>query len=234
MVNVMWPCDISPTLPDCRKIFSTKIFRGKLYRYQNQHQRELHCQWRIQASRQGRTPSFRSPNSFIFAQFWEKKWHNNRLAHPLQDFPRRKILYSPLEGFIRLIELINKYLLLSFYGSKRPFWTIQNLWWKTLYGVIKKFTKFGKIVCCSPHPPASWIRPCSKSVADLRGAQGMRPPLGIQILSISCSFWENLAKSYVGARLGSWRPLLGEILDPPLKIILMTKSRFKLENLFNC
>ena len=25
------------------------------------------------------------------------------------------------------------------------------------------------------------------------------PPLGVQILSISCSFWENLAKSYVGA-----------------------------------
>ena len=43
-----------------------------------------------------------------------------------------------------------------------------------------------------------------------------RPPLGVQILSISCSFWENLAKSYVGAPLESWRPLLGEILDPPL------------------
>ena len=43
------------------------------------------------------------------------------------------------------------------------------------------------------------------------------PPPGVQILSISCSFWENLAKSYVGAPpLGSWRPLLGEILDPPL------------------
>ena len=43
------------------------------------------------------------------------------------------------------------------------------------------------------------------------------PPPGVQILSISCSFWENLAKSYVGAPpLKSWRPLLGEILDPPL------------------
>ena len=41
-------------------------------------------------------------------------------------------------------------------------------------------------------------------------------PPGVQILSISCSFWENLAKSYVGAPLESWRPLLGEILDPPL------------------
>ena len=41
-------------------------------------------------------------------------------------------------------------------------------------------------------------------------------PPGVQILSISCSFWENLANSYVGAPLGSWRPLLGEILDPLL------------------
>ena len=50
------------------------------------------------------------------------------------------------------------------------------------------------------------------------GARGTRAlPLGAQILSISCSFSENLAKSYVGAPpLGSWRPLLREILDPPL------------------
>ena len=52
------------------------------------------------------------------------------------------------------------------------------------------------------------------SVADLRGARGTPP--GVQILSISCSFWENLAKSYVGAPPGSWRLLDGEILDPPL------------------
>ena len=38
-------------------------------------------------------------------------------------------------------------------------------------------------------------------------------PLGAQILSISCSFRENMAKSYVGAPLGSWHPLLREILD---------------------
>ena len=36
------------------------------------------------------------------------------------------------------------------------------------------------------------------AVADLRGARGTRAPRA-QILSISCSFWENLAKSYVGA-----------------------------------
>ena len=31
------------------------------------------------------------------------------------------------------------------------------------------------------------------------GHEGRTSPLGAQILSISCSFWENLAKSYVGA-----------------------------------
>ena len=51
-------------------------------------------------------------------------------------------------------------------------------------------------------------------VADLRGAQGTRAPsLGVQILSISCSFWQNLAKSYVGApphSPGNWRPSSGK------------------------
>ena len=47
------------------------------------------------------------------------------------------------------------------------------------------------------------------SLADLRGgARGMRAP-GVQILLISCSFWENLAKSYVGA------PLPGGLAPPP-------------------
>ena len=50
------------------------------------------------------------------------------------------------------------------------------------------------------------------------GRRGRAPPTppGVQIRSISCSFWEILAKSYVGTPPGSWRPLLGEILDPPL------------------
>ena len=52
------------------------------------------------------------------------------------------------------------------------------------------------------------------TVADLRGAPP--PPLQTKIFSISCSFSENLAKSYVGAPLESWRPLLWGILDPPL------------------
>ena len=34
----------------------------------------------------------------------------------------------------------------------------------------------------------------------------MRAPPGVQILSISCSFWENLAKSYVGAPTGELAP----------------------------
>ena len=46
------------------------------------------------------------------------------------------------------------------------------------------------------------------TVADLRvGREGRPPPLGVQILSISCSFWENLAKSYVGALPGELAPL---------------------------
>ena len=57
------------------------------------------------------------------------------------------------------------------------------------------------------------------------GRRGRAPPPGVQILSISCSFWENLTKSYVGAPLGSWRPLLGEILDPPLHTVPRTNNK---------
>ena len=56
--------------------------------------------------------------------------------------------------------------------------------------------------------------PGLNTVADLH-SKILDPP--VQILSISCGFGENWAKSYVGAspREG-WRPHLGEILDPPL------------------
>ena len=60
----------------------------------------------------------------------------------------------------------------------------------------------------------------SRAMADLHSTILDAPsPPGDQILSISCSFKEILAKSYVGAPLPpeSWRPLLGEILDPPLQ-----------------
>ena len=66
-----------------------------------------------------------------------------------------------------------------------------------------------------PLPRKLEIRQILASGGSKRGREGRAPPLGVQILSISCSFWENLANSYVGAP-PSWRPLLGEILDPPL------------------
>ena len=55
-------------------------------------------------------------------------------------------------------------------------------------------------------------------MADLHSKILDAPP-PVQILSISCSFRENLAKSYVGVPPESWCPLLGEILDPPLLIL---------------
>ena len=56
-------------------------------------------------------------------------------------------------------------------------------------------------------------------MADLRGAQGTHAPCPrVQILSISCSFWEILAKSYVGPPPEGWCPNLGEIQDPPLHL----------------
>ena len=57
------------------------------------------------------------------------------------------------------------------------------------------------------------------------GREGRTPPLGVQILSISCSFWENLAKLCVHAPpLEGSRPPLGEILDPSLgSLVFFTK-----------
>ena len=63
----------------------------------------------------------------------------------------------------------------------------------------------------SLHPSSekSWIRHWS-AVADLHSKiLDARPPLGVQILSISCIFWENLAKSYVGAPPGVGDPPRG-------------------------
>ena len=53
-------------------------------------------------------------------------------------------------------------------------------------------------------------------MADLRGALPAPPSPQPKIFSISCSFSENLEKSYVGDPLEGWRPLLRGILDPPL------------------
>ena len=58
---------------------------------------------------------------------------------------------------------------------------------------------------------------CPGAVADLRGVRGMHAPWASKFFKFHAVFWENLAKSYVGAPLGSWHPLLGEMLDPPLR-----------------
>ena len=61
----------------------------------------------------------------------------------------------------------------------------------------------------------------------MRGREECAPSLGFQILTISPSVWEILAKLYVGGLLEDWRPLegwrsrLGEILDPPLNTFVL-------------
>ena len=62
----------------------------------------------------------------------------------------------------------------------------------------------------------------SEPVTDLGG------PLRPKIFSISCSFSQNLAKSYVGAPLKGWRPLLRGILDPPLRTFFSLLLRLTL------
>ena len=48
-------------------------------------------------------------------------------------------------------------------------------------------------------------------------------PKGAHILPPH-SFWENMAKLYVGTPLGSWYPLPGEILDLPLPCALLRSA----------
>ena len=61
--------------------------------------------------------------------------------------------------------------------------------------------------------------PFQNTVADLGDAPGAPPSPRSKIFSISCSFSQNLAKIYMSALPlpQRWRPLLREILDPPLK-----------------
>ena len=74
------------------------------------------------------------------------------------------------------------------------------------------------------HAHLNCLQFCTTSLADLRGREGRIPPIppspDVQILSISCSFREHLAKSCVHAPLESSRSRLGEILYPPLHIDL--------------
>ena len=61
-----------------------------------------------------------------------------------------------------------------------------------------------------------------------KGALPARAPLRPKVFSFSCSFWENLAKSYVGTPLSEgWRPLLRGILDLPLSKSAFLNEQFK-------
>ena len=59
----------------------------------------------------------------------------------------------------------------------------------------------------------------TRAVADLHSEILDVPPptTGVQILSISYSFWEKFGKIVCWRPLESWRPNFGEILDPSLK-----------------
>ena len=70
--------------------------------------------------------------------------------------------------------------------------------------------KLETIICENPLCPGNFQNYISGG--SNAGREG-RPR--VQILLIACSFWGNLAKSYVGAPLEAWRPRLGEILDLP-------------------
>ena len=54
-------------------------------------------------------------------------------------------------------------------------------------------------------------------ITEFGGGSGRGAPLRSKMFSISCSFRENLAKSYVGTPPDGWHPLLRGILDPPLE-----------------
>ena len=64
-----------------------------------------------------------------------------------------------------------------------------------------------------------WLANRQAAVADLHSKILDTRPLGIQILSTSCSFWKNFAKLYIHTSPPPRRfhaPSWGEILDPPL------------------
>ena len=64
------------------------------------------------------------------------------------------------------------------------------------------------------HTPPHPLPDLPLTLVDLRGAS-IAPLSWVQILSISCSLWKNLARSYVGAP-GGWRSRLQGFLDLPL------------------
>ena len=66
------------------------------------------------------------------------------------------------------------------------------------------------------------------SLADLGGREGRMPPLGVQILSISCSFRGKFGV-FTPPLEGS-RPPLGKILDPPLNVTVIGQTKIYARN----
>ena len=89
--------------------------------------------------------------------------------------------------------------------------------WVVLLSHVNRWRRVGY-----PHTPTPGVQgtttPIVQSVADLRGAPGTRAPLGVQILSFSCSFRPK--KLVSTPNLGVGAPPPGKILDPPLTVSL--------------
>ena len=78
--------------------------------------------------------------------------------------------------------------------------------------VVQQFTLQGynlliKAIIFTPICQRLLVMRRTPFIGRSRGVRGTHPPLGIQILSISHSFRENLAKLYVGAPPGELAPL---------------------------
>ena len=65
----------------------------------------------------------------------------------------------------------------------------------------------------------------TNAVADLRGAQGTRAPPGGPNSFNFMQFLGKFGKIVCWRPPGSWHPLLGEILDPPLQCIINISSK---------
>ena len=62
------------------------------------------------------------------------------------------------------------------------------------------------------------------AVADLRGARGTCAPPGPKFFQFHAVFGKIWQNHMLASPLGSWRPLLGEILDPPLHVISLKNN----------
>ena len=67
------------------------------------------------------------------------------------------------------------------------------------------------VACCDPQILSTRNSHIGSSISSGGSKGGARDaPRGAQILSISCSFWENMAKSYVGTPRGVGAPFSGK------------------------